>query len=67
MCLFLKPKHENVDALQLRGKLFLENGDYLKSIEDWTYLITYFPNEFVVKIGIAYLYRGQAYLYNNNK
>lgn len=67
MCLFLKPKHENSDALQSRAKLFLENGDYLKSIEDWTYLITYFPNEFVVKIGIAYLFRGQAYLYSNNK
>lgn len=66
-CLDLKPKHENPDALYSRGNLLLEVGDYSKSIEDWSYLIKYFPNEFYVKIGIAHLFRGRALLYSNKK
>jgi tetratricopeptide (TPR) repeat protein len=66
-CLDLKPNHENPDALYSRGKLLLEFGNYSKSIEDWSYLIKYFPNEFIVKVGLAHLFRGKALLYSNKK
>jgi len=67
VCLDLKPKYENLDALNLRGKFLLENGNYNSSIDDWSYVISSFSNEFVVKHGIAHFFRGQAYLYSNQK
>lgn len=67
ICLDLKPKYENLDALNLRGKFLLENGNYTSAIGDWTYIITSFPDESVVKYGIAHFFRGQAYLYSNQK
>jgi tetratricopeptide (TPR) repeat protein len=67
MALKLKPKHENYGCLAIRARLLIEMRKYSDAIDDLTYIIDYFPNEFGPKIGATYLERGKAFLYSNKK
>tara|TARA_B110000259_G_C14012017_1_gene399962 strand:- start:1990 stop:2328 length:339 start_codon:yes stop_codon:yes gene_type:complete len=63
----LKPKYENPNSLSTRGMIYDETSEYSMAIEDWTYMINYFQDEWIVKMGDALLRRGKAYLYTNQK
>jgi|LauGreDrversion4_2_1035121.scaffolds.fasta_scaffold137456_3 tetratricopeptide (TPR) repeat protein len=63
----LKPMYNNYEAINIRATILLENGNYKEAIDDWTYIITYFPDEFITKYGIAHFFRGKALLYSNQK
>ena len=63
----LKPKYENPNSLSTRGMIYDETSEYSMAIEDWTYMINYFQDSWIVKMGDAHLRRGKAYLYTNQK
>lgn len=63
----LNPRQFNLSSLFTRGRILLKKGDYVKAIEDFSYLIQYFPNDFQNKIGIFHLNRAKSYLYSNQK
>jgi tetratricopeptide (TPR) repeat protein len=67
MSLKLKPKHENVDCLSLRARILIEMRNYIEAIEDLTYIIDYFPEEFQTKYGDVHMNRGKAFLYLGQK
>lgn len=67
MALKLKPKHENEDCLSLRAKILIDMRNYLAAIEDLTYIIDYFPENFQTKYGLVHLDRGKAFLYSGLK
>ena len=47
--------------------IYDETSEYSMAIEDWTYMINYFQDSWIVKMGDAHLRRGKAYLYTNQK
>ena len=67
MALKLKPKHENVGCLSLRARILIDMRNYIEAINDLTYIIDYFPEEFGTKYGDVHLNRGKAFLYSGQK
>jgi len=63
----LHPKHLNSHSLGIRAKIYLELQQYSEAIEDFTYIINYFNEEFATVIGVTHMDRGKAYLYSKQK